>query len=75
MKTYHNAADTGGITKIAMKIFWTFWDKEDRLPKLQKSDIQRYFSMAKNVQTFLKKTFHIRISMQDTNFCKKHFQF
>ena len=41
METYHNDANTSGITKIALKKFWTFFDKEDRLAKLQKSDFQK----------------------------------
>ena len=36
MKTYHNDANTSRITRIALKKFWTFFDKEDRLAKLQK---------------------------------------
>ena len=40
MKTYHNDANTSGITKIALKKNWTFFAKEDRLAKLQKSDFQ-----------------------------------
>ena len=47
MKTYHNDANTSEITKIALKIFWTFFDKEDRLAKLQKSDFQTHFSTSK----------------------------
>ena len=33
MKTYHNEANTGGITKIALKILWSFSDKVDRFRK------------------------------------------
>ena len=55
MKTDHNAANTSGITKIALKKFWTFFDKEDRLTKLQKSDFQSHFSTSKIVQIFTKK--------------------
>ena len=29
MKTYHNEANTSGITKIVLKKNWTFFDKED----------------------------------------------
>ena len=47
MKTYHNDANTSGITKIALKNFWTFFDKENRLAKLQKSDFQSHFSTSK----------------------------
>ena len=47
MKTYHNNANTSGITKIALKKIWTFFDKEDRLAKLQKSDFQSHFSTSK----------------------------
>ena len=55
MKTYHNDANTSGIKKIALKNVWTFFDKEDRLAKLQKSDFQNHFSMSKIVQIFTKK--------------------
>ena len=58
MKTYHNDANTSRITKIALKIFLTSFDKEDRLAKLQKSDIQSHFSMSKIVQIFTKKKIH-----------------
>ena len=44
MKTYHNNANTSGITKIALKKCLDFFDK-DRLAKLQKSDFQSHFSM------------------------------
>ena len=44
MKTYHNDANTSGITKIALKNFLDFFDKEDRLGKLQKSGFQSHFS-------------------------------
>ena len=54
MKTYHNDANSNGITKIALKFFLTFFDKEDRLAKLQKSDFQSHFSISKNVRIFLK---------------------
>ena len=33
MKTYHNEANTGGITKIALKFFFEFSDKVDRFRK------------------------------------------
>ena len=46
MKTYHNEANTGGITKIALKIFL---DKGDRVTKLQISDFQSHFSTSKIV--------------------------
>ena len=41
--------------KLHQKIFWTFFDKEDRLAKLQKSDFQSHFSTSKIVQIFTKK--------------------
>ena len=63
MKTCHNDANTSKITKIASKNFWTFFDKEDRLAKLQKSDFQSHFSMSKIVQIFTKKKIHWRISI------------
>ena len=53
MKTYHNKANTGGITKIALNFFWTFSDKVDRLTKLQNSDIQSHFSKSNIVGFFL----------------------
>ena len=34
MKTYHNEADTSGITKIASKIFWSFSNKVVRFRKI-----------------------------------------
>ena len=55
MKTYHKDANTIGITKIALKFFLTFFEKEDRLAKLQKSDFQSHFSTSKIVQIFTKK--------------------
>ena len=55
MKTYHNDANTSGITKIALKKNWIFFDKENRLAKLQKSDFQSHFSTSKIVQIFTKK--------------------
>ena len=58
MKTYHNDANTIGITKIALKKFLDFLDKEDRLAKLQKSDFQSHFSTSKIVQIFTKKKIH-----------------
>ena len=70
MKTYHNEADTGGITKIALKIFLEFLDKEDKLAKLQKSDFQCHFSMSKNVQTFLKNFFIEEYQFRTTTFAK-----
>ena len=55
MKTYHNDVNTSGITKIALKKIFDFFDKEDRLAKLQKSDFQSQFSTSKIVQIFTKK--------------------
>ena len=57
MKTYHNEANNSGITKYALNFFLTFFDKEDRLAKLQKSDFQSHFSTSKIVQIFTKKKF------------------
>ena len=34
MKTYHNEANTNGITKIAWKKIWTLLDKLDRFRKI-----------------------------------------
>ena len=49
MKTYHNEANTGGITKITLNFFFDFWDKGDKLTKLQISDFQSHFSTPKIV--------------------------
>ena len=73
MKTYHNDANTSRITKIALKNFWTFFDKEDRLAKLQKSDFQSHFSMSKIVQIFPKKIFIEEYQFRTTTFDKKFF--
>ena len=70
MKTYQNDANTSGITKIALKIFWTFFDKEDRLSKLQKSDFQSHFSTSKIVQIFTKKKFIEEYQFRTTTFAK-----
>ena len=70
MKTYHNDANTSGITKIASKIFWTLLDKEDRLAKLQKSDFQSHFSTSKIVQIFTKKKFIEEYQFRTTTFAK-----
>ena len=70
MKTYHNDANTSEITKIALKIFWTFFDKEDRLAKLQKSDFQSHFSTSKIVQIFTKKKFIEEYQFRTTTFAK-----
>ena len=55
MKTYHSDANTSGITKIALKKNLNFFDKEDKLAKLQKSAFQSHFSTSKIVQVFMKK--------------------
>ena len=70
MKTYHNDANTSRITKIALKNFWTFFDKEDRLAKLQKSDFQSHFSMSKIVRIFTKKKFIEEYQFRTTTFAK-----
>ena len=70
MKIYHNDANTRGITKIALKHFWTFFDKEDRLAKLQKSDFQSHFSKSKIVQIFTKKKFIEEYQFRTTTFAK-----
>ena len=47
MKTYHNEANTSGITKIASKFFWSFWNKVVRFRKiatLQPSFSNKLFS-------------------------------
>ena len=73
MKTYHNEADTGGITKFALKFFLTFLDKEDRLAKLQKSDFQSHFSMSKIDRIFLKKNFTEEYQFRTPTFVKTIF--
>ena len=70
MKTYHNDANTSGITKIALKNFLDFFDKEDRLAKLQKSDFQSHFSTSKIVQIFTKKKFIEEYQFRTTTFAK-----
>ena len=70
MKIYHNDANTRGITKIALKNFRTFFDKEDRLAKLQKSDFQSHFSTSKIVQIFTKKKFIEEYQFRTTTFAK-----
>ena len=39
MKTYHNEANTSGITKIASKKNWSFLDKVDRFRKITFCDL------------------------------------
>ena len=73
MKTYHNDANSSKITKIALKKFWTFFDKEDRLAKLQKSDFQSHFSTSKIVQIFTKKKFIEEYQFRTTTFAKINF--
>ena len=70
MKTYHNDANTSGITKTALKNFLDFFDKEDRLAKLQKSDFQSHFSTSKIVQIFTKKKFIEQYQFRTTTFSK-----
>ena len=70
MKTYHNDANTSGITKIALKKFLDFFDKEDRLAKLQKSDFQSHFSTSKIVRIFTKKKFIEEYQFRTTTFAK-----
>ena len=70
MKTYHNDTNTSGITKIALKKIWTFFDKEDRLAKLQKSDFQSHFSTSKIAQIFTKKKFIEEYQFRTTTFAK-----
>ena len=70
MKTYHNDAYTSGITKIALKISWTFFDKDDRLAKLQNSDFQSHFSTSTIVQIFTKKKIIEEYQFRTTTFAK-----
>ena len=70
MKTYHNDANTSRITKIVLKNFLDFFDKEDRLAKLQKSDFQSHFSTSKIVQIFTKKKFIEEYQFRTTTFAK-----
>ena len=55
MKTYHNDANTRGITKISLK-------------ELQKSDFQVHFSTSKIVQIFTKKKFIEEYQFRTTTF-------
>jgi hypothetical protein len=51
MKTYHNEANTVGITKIR-KMFWIFSDKVDRFTILRPNFINKLFlklNLSKNV--------------------------
>ena len=56
--------------KLHQKIFWTFFDKEDRLAKLQKSDFQSHFSTSKIVQIFTKKKIIEEYQFRTTTFAK-----
>ena len=56
--------------KLHQKNFWTFFDKEDRLAKLQKSDFQSHFSTSKIVQIFTKKKFIEDYQFRATTFAK-----
>ena len=74
IKTYHNDDNTSGITKIALKnFFWTFFDKKDRLAKLQKSDFQSHFSTSKIVRIFTKKKFIEEYDFRGTLFVNEIF--
>ena len=70
MKTYHNDANTSGITKIGLKKIWTFFDKEDRLAKLQKSDFQSHFLRQKLSKSLPKKKFVEEYQFRATTFAK-----
>ena len=70
MKTYHNDANTSEITKIALKKFWTFFDKEGRLAKLQKSEFQSHFSVPEIVQIFTKKNIVEEYQFRTTTFAE-----
>ena len=61
-KTFQTEANTPLITKMAMKIFWTFLVEVIRPAKLQNSDFQSNFSMSKIIRIFLKK-----ISLENIN--------
>ena len=52
---------------------WTFFDKEDRLAKLQKSDFQSHFSTSIIVQIFTKIKFIEEYQLRTTTFDKKLF--
>ena len=73
MKTYHKDTNTSGITKISLKFFLTFFDKEDRLAKLQKSDFQSHFSTSKITRIFLKKIFFGEYQFRSPTFVKTIF--
>ena len=69
MKTYHNEANTSGITKIALKNILDFLDKGDRVTKLQISDFKSqifailrvYLLCQKKSKIFLNEIFVIPI--------------
>ena len=52
------------------ELVWTFFYKEDRLAKLQKSDFQSHFSTSKIVQIFTKKKFIEEYQFRTTTFAK-----
>ena len=56
--------------KLHKKKFWTFFDKEDRLANLQKSEFQSHFSRSKVVQIFTKKKFIEEYQFRATTFAK-----
>ena len=60
----------GESQKLHQKNFWTFFDKEDRLAKLQKSDFQSQFSKSKIVQIFTKKKFIEEYQFRTKTFTK-----
>ena len=53
MKTYHNEANTSGITKIASKYFWSFSNKVVRFRKV--AILQPRFSKIISKIEFIKK--------------------
>ena len=58
------------ITPAELKKVWTFFDKEDRFAKLQKSDFKSRLSTSKIVQIFTKKKFIEEYQFRTTTFAK-----
>ena len=70
IKTFQIEAYTSGITKIALKKILDFFDKDDRLAKLQNSDFQSHFSTSTIVQIFTKKKIIEEYQSRTTTFVK-----
>ena len=81
MKTYHNEANTGGITNIALKCFFDFFEKVQNCKILtfkvnflcQKLSETFYFFSLKNIdlgQQLLSKTFFDKFNSKNYSFPK-----